>query len=189
MTLTEFFKRFAIFDDREIEAFVPLFTVRHLKKGASFIREGTRCTEVAFIETGIFRSYYAKENGEEVTYCFRFPGDLLGAYSSFITGDPGLETLCALSDASLLVIQKKDLDRWVTENPKWMVFLKVVAEQQYLELENRIFQLLRETAAERYAYLLRHHPIYIQQIPLHYLASFLGITQRHLSRIRKEITF
>ncbi|QBQ42030.1 Crp/Fnr family transcriptional regulator [Sphingobacterium psychroaquaticum] len=189
MTLTEFFKRFAIFDDQEIEAFVPLFTVRHLKKGASFIREGTRCTEVAFIETGIFRSYYAKENGEEVTYCFRFPGDLLGAYSSFITGDPGLETLCALSDASLLVIQKKDLDQWVTENPKWMVFLKVVAEQQYLELENRIFQLLRETAAERYAYLLRHHPIYIQQIPLHYLASFLGITQRHLSRIRKEITF
>ncbi|MNT99762.1 hypothetical protein D3C72_2426980 [compost metagenome] len=65
----------------------------------------------------------------------------------------------------------------------------MIAEQQYLELEKRIFQLQKETALQRYTVLLRDQPEFVQQIPLQYLASYLGITQRHLSRIRSEITF
>jgi ribosomal protein L10 len=57
-----------------------------------------------------------------------------------------------------------------------------------MELETRFFQLQRDSAAQRYSTLLTNHPDYIQNIPLQYLASYLGITQRHLSRIRKEIT-
>jgi len=67
--------------------------------------------------------------------------------------------------------------------------LKVVAEQQYIELEKRIFKLQKDNASKRYADLIKHQPEYILKIPLQYLASYLGITQRHLSRIRKEISF
>lgn len=70
-----------------------------------------------------------------------------------------------------------------------MKFLKMIAEQEYLELEKRFFQMQRDSAAKRYASLLYNQPNYIQEIPLQYLASYLGITQRHLSRIRKEISF
>lgn len=69
------------------------------------------------------------------------------------------------------------------------MFLKLIAEQQYLELENRVFQLQKETALQRYTSLLNNHPEFVQEIPLQYLASYLGITQRHLSRIRKQISF
>ena len=70
-------------------------------------------------------------------------------------------------------------------SPNWMRFLRMMAEQQYLELERRIFQLQKSSAAQRYADLVRHQPAYVKLIPLQYLASYLGITQRHLSRIRR----
>jgi hypothetical protein len=64
-----------------------------------------------------------------------------------------------------------------------------MAEQQYIELERRFFQFQKNTAAQRYKELLINQPEYVQNIPLQYLASYLGITQRHLSRIRSEVAF
>ena len=89
----------------------------------------------------------------------------------------------------VLIITKNTIDDLVIENPNWIKFLKIVAEQQYIELEKRIFQLQKNNAFERYSDLLKNHPEYLQNIPLQYLASYLGITQRHLSRIRREICF
>ncbi|MNE25562.1 hypothetical protein D3C81_1957450 [compost metagenome] len=95
----------------------------------------------------------------------------------------------ALSPAELWVIKKSAIDKLAAESLVWTKYLKMIAEQQYLELEKRIFQLQKETALQRYTVLLRDQPEFVQQIPLQYLASYLGITQRHLSRIRSEITF
>lgn len=114
---------------------------------------------------------------------------MLAAYSSFITGNPSTESMQAITPAKLLVIQKSTIDELEAQNPKWTMFLKLIAEQQYLELENRVFQLQKETALYRYTSLLNSHPELIREIPLQYLASYLGITQRHLSRIRKQISF
>ncbi|WP_447769550.1 Crp/Fnr family transcriptional regulator [Sphingobacterium faecium] len=187
--IADFFRDFEIFTEQEISKVIQLFELRVLDKGDYFVRENQRCNEVAFIKSGIFRSFYTTPKGDDITYCFRFPNDLIAAYSSFITGNPSVEAIQAISQVSLLVIQKNKLDELVLENQIWTQFLKVIAEQQYLELEKRVFQLQKETAAQRYASLLKNQPQFILQIPLHYLASYLGITQRHLSRIRKEITF
>ena len=112
----------------------------------------------------------------------------MAAYSSFITGEGSLENMQALSSAELLVIKKSEMEK-LTKSPNWIKFLKIIAEQHYLELEKRVFQLQRDNAVQRYTLLLENQPEYIQQIPLQYLSSYLGITQRHLSRIRKEIVF
>ncbi|MCU0326323.1 MAG: Crp/Fnr family transcriptional regulator, partial [Spirosomaceae bacterium] len=58
---------------------------------------------------------------------------------------------------------------------------------EYERLENRIFSLLKDSPQKRYLNLLKQNPTYVQQIPLHYLASYLGISQRHLTRLRREI--
>jgi CRP-like cAMP-binding protein len=65
--------------------------------------------------------------------------------------------------------------------------LRFIAEQQFLEMERRYIQLQRDHAVKRYTTLLQQQPEYLQKIPLQYLSSYLGISQRHLSRIRKEI--
>ncbi len=95
----------------------------------------------------------------------------------------------AITSAELWTIKKHSIDKLATDSLKWTKYLKMVAEEQYLELEKRVFQLQKETASQRYANLLKNHPEFIQQLPLQYLASYLGITQRHLSRIRSEISF
>ena len=66
-------------------------------------------------------------------------------------------------------------------------FMRIMAEQAYVEQEARIFRLQRSSAQERYNKLLAEQPDYLQQIPLRYLASYLGVTQRHLSRIRSQL--
>lgn len=187
--ITEYFNSFKIFTSEEIAATIRLFESRKLDKGDFFVKEHEKNSEVAFIESGIFRSYYASADGNDTTYCFRFPQDMLAAYSSFITGNPSTESMQSITPANLLVIQKSTIDELEAQNPKWTMFLKLIAEQQYLELENRVFQLQKETALQRYTSLLNNHPEFVQEIPLQYLASYLGITQRHLSRIRKQISF
>jgi CRP-like cAMP-binding protein len=187
MQLKAFLANFNLFTEAEIDDALLLFSKRRLKKGEYFVQEGQTCSEVAFIESGVFRSFYITPSGNEMTYCFRFPGDMAAAYSAFITGKGSVEYIQALSDSELLVIPKNQIDLLLTKSPAWIHFLKIIAEQQYLELEGRVFQLQRDSAQERYQNLLDNQPEYIRQISLQHLASYLGITQRHLSRIRKEI--
>jgi CRP-like cAMP-binding protein len=108
------------------------------------------------------------------------------AYSSFLTGEASQETIQAITPTELLIISKEKIESLVNKNAKWVYFLKTIAELQYIELEKRIFQLQKSNAAKRYAGLMKNQPEYIQTIPLQYLASYLGVSQRHLSRIRKE---
>lgn len=185
----QFFQSFNIFTSDEIDDFLQLFERKTLSKNDFFVREGEKCKDIAFIESGIFRSYYVSGDGKDMTYCFRFPNDLLGSYSSFISGKPSMENMQAISEAEVLTVRKEEIERLVHENPRWTTFLKIIAEQEYLELEKRFFQLQRDNAATRYRLLIENRPNYIQDIPLQYLASYLGITQRHLSRIRSEVSF
>ena len=187
--LNNYLKSFNILTDEDIQDFIQSSETRYLNKADYFIREGEICREVAFVLEGTLRSYYISEKGEEITYCITFPNNLINAYSSFITGERSPENILAISSVELVVIRKTAIDDLSLKNPNWLKFLKVIAEQQYVELEKRIFQLQKQNATKRYKELLNNQPEYIQNIPLQYLASYLGITQRHLSRIRKEISF
>lgn len=185
----DYFRSFNLFSEDEIEAFLQLFELRKINKNDYFIQEGERCKEVAFIKSGIFRSFYISDKGKDMTYCFRFPNQMIAAYSSFISGSPSKENMQAINDAELMVLRKEAVDQLTQSSLNWTRFLKMIAEQEYLELETRFFQFQRDSAAQRYSALLKNYPDYILTIPLQYLASYLGITQRHLSRIRKEVVF
>ncbi|MCF1713567.1 Crp/Fnr family transcriptional regulator [Flavihumibacter sp. RY-1] len=172
--------------EEDIQSLLAFVRFQKLKKGDFFIREGQVSIEVGFLVSGLIRSYYTTNTGEEITYCFRFPNDMIAAYSSFITGNKTDENLQAISEVELLVFSKQELNKLSNDSLNWTKFLKEIAELQYIELEKRIFQLQKTTALQRYEDLLQNQPEYVQKIPLQYLASYLGITQRHLSRIRKE---
>jgi CRP-like cAMP-binding protein len=181
-----YFKSFSILTDRDIERFIQLSAKRKLKKSDFFIREGQICKEVAFVLKGTLRSFYISNKGSEITYCITFPDNLTTAYSSFITGDSTPENIQCMTPVEMLSIQKKEIDDLAAKSPNWMKFLKIMAERQYIELEKRIFQLQKGNALQRYVELEKKQPELIQNIPLQHLASYLGVTQRHLSRIRKN---
>ena len=186
--MKDFLQSFNILSQTEIEEVMKLASFKTLKKNDFFIKENKVCKEVAFVASGIFRSFYYSSFSEEITYCFTFPNSFVTAYSSLITQERTVENIQALTDAELLVISKDDLDILEKTSTNWLKFLKVMAEREYINLEKRIFLLQKEKAEKRYKDLLDNKPEYLKLIPLNYLASYLGITQRHLSRIRKEVS-
>ncbi len=184
-----FLQSFGLFSEAEIEAVLALGKQEKLAKGEMFIQEGSISQKLAYIESGLVRTYYHSSEEEQITYCFFFAGELLSAYSSWITGEPTNENMEALVDTELFVLPKNAVDELMGKDPRWLLLSKMIAEQQYLELEQRVFMLQKEKAEKRYANMLKRHPEFLEHIPLQYLASYLGITQRHLSRLRKEISF
>lgn len=185
--IESYLKTFQILTHIDIEDFMNVSTIKSLKKHEFLIKEGETCNEVAFIYHGIMRSFFETGKEKETTYCITFPNNFITSYTSFITGTPSEENIQAITPVELLVITKKDVLKLSEQSLNWTKFLKMVAEYQYMELEKRIFQLHKNDATQRYQELMKSHPEYAKHIPLQYLASYLGITQRHLSRIRKEI--
>jgi len=186
MEIRQYLASLNLFTRSEIENALGYFKPKSIAKSDYLIREGNICTSVAFVSSGVFRTFYRDNIGKELTYCITFPGTFMAAYSSYITGTETIENIQALTDCELLIIQKRDIESLASKSRHWLLFLKLMAEQQYIELEYRIFQLQKEKAKVRYENLLHKHPEYSKHIPLQYLASYLGITQRHLSRIRKR---
>ena len=186
-SIVDYLKQYNLFTDSEINEFISLATISTIKKGDFFIKHDEICTTLSFVNFGIFRSFYYSNNDEEITYCFTFPNTLLVAYSSFITQNKSEENLQALTDSEIISISKKELENLAESNNKWLNFLKIIAEKEYVELEKWIFNHQKSNAQKRYVDLINNYPQFVQQIPLHYIASYLGITQRQLSRIRASI--
>lgn len=177
----------AIVNEEELSVLGAHIQTRTLKKGEFFVQTGDICQEIAFVNSGMMRSYYITEEGEDFTYCVCFEDEFMSAYSSYITAKPAIENIQAIVDTELCIIQKSFIEKRSEESHNTTRLMRYFAEQYILDLEHRVFSYQKESARTRYEYMLKNHPKYLSEIPLHYLASYLGITQRHLSRIRKEI--
>lgn len=186
--MKNYLESFGILTTDEIDAFQNLVTPKQLKKGEYFIQEGKISKEVSFVHSGLLRSFYYNSIGEEVTYCFTFADSFITAYSSFLTQSKTIENIQAITDVELYTISREQILNLEKTSMNWLRVFKLIAEQEYIKMEKRIFLLQKETAEKRYEDLLKNKSTYLQHIPLNYLASYLGITQRHLSRIRKSIS-
>ena len=186
--MRNYLKSFNILSNDEIDLFERKVTYKKLEKGDFFIQEGKTCKEVAFVISGLFRSFYYSSSEEEVTYCFTFSNSFVSAYSSFLSQTKTAENIQALADIELLIISRDEILKLENSSTNWLKFFKFIAEQEYIKMEKRIFILQKENAKKRYEDLLNNQPEFLQLIPLNYLSSYLGITQRHLSRIRKSIS-
>ena len=187
--MNTYLKSFNLFTDLEINNLLKLSQTIILKKGDYYINQNEICESLAFVKRGIFRSFYFSNNHDEITYCFTFPNHLLMAYSSFISQEKSEEKIQALTDSEIISIPKKTLETLAKTNSNWLRLLRIIAEKEYVELEKWIFNHQKDKAPQRYLDLITKQPKYIQEIPLHYIASYLGVTQRHLSRIRANISY
>lgn len=185
--MKEFLNSYQFLQDAEIDEVAQFATIKYLKKGEYFIRQGEVCKEVAFVKTGIFRNFITSQTGEESTYCITLPNNSISSYTSYITGNATIENIQAIANSEIFVLPKEVLDNAINESHNWMKYMKILSESEYMKLEKRIFSFVSEKAKQRYLTLLEQNPHYVQQIPLQYLASYLGITQRHLSRLRREV--
>jgi CRP-like cAMP-binding protein len=186
--LKTFLKTLAPISDTELAASLQYFTQRTLAKGEYFIQEGKVCRHIGFINSGVMRTYYLNEKAEETTSCFCTPNSLTTSYKSFILQAPSTLSIQALEDTDLYVLDYDDLQKLYTASPAWQNIGRAVAEREYIQMEQYASVLNNETAKEKYLRLLDEQPDVLQKASLEDIASYLGVTRRTLSRIRREIS-
>ena len=163
-------------------AFKPLL----LKKNDFFVREGETCSYFCYIESGILQHSIVVDGEEKTTY-LALRNSVTSSLNSFLFGKPSRKNIKAISDCELYVIDLKNFKNLVQNNPAFHQFYYNLIEKQLCLIDDYRIDLLTLTPEERYLKLLSSEPKLLQEVPLHYLASFLGISSRHMSRIRKNV--
>nr|WP_315221986.1 Crp/Fnr family transcriptional regulator [uncultured Flavobacterium sp.] len=181
------FQSIHVLSSAELDQLDDLISIRTLKKGAFLLKENQVCNEIVFIRKGILRSFFFNHQGDEITNCFAFENEFMASFASFITQNPAEENIQALSDVELQVIDRQSLEMLYKSSSHWQEIGRKLAEMEFVTLQKRMISFQKLSGKQRYEELFQHHQKYIQLIPLQYLASYLGITPRHLSRIRKAI--
>lgn len=165
---------------------VAKFQPLKLEKNEYFLKAGKVCNESHFIEQGIIRSYTYDLEGMEVTTAFysqnMFASDLL----SFFKRSAAKEYIQAITDCETWYITYQDMQDSFHAMPEFREFGRLNIVNQYSTLKERMLSTLQETAEQRYSDLVNSNPEIFQNVPLKYIASYLGITDTSLSRIRKE---
>lgn len=157
-------------------------------KGNYFSQVAQVASRIGFITQGVMRIGYYNQEGDEVTRSFRAENQWVGNTNSFFSGVPCEEYIQALSDCQLLVLSKEAFTELAATIATWNdLFLRMTAQAMLTKVQATA-TLLEQDATARYHNFLVQHPGLINRVPLSALASYLGITQSSLSRIRKKRT-
>ena len=183
--LREYIKFYCSLTPDELDRVVHKFSARTVKKNKYLWKQGQICDEFVYTVKGCFRHYLRNKQGKEITTWIVFDDMLATELSSFISRQPTQFYVAAISDCEINTISRTDLYALYRQIPAFQQFGRKIAEEVAIGAINRVVSHLNEKAAIRYENLLQKSD-YIQKIPLKYLASFLGITDSSLSRLRKK---
>lgn len=146
---------------------------------------GQTCRTIYFINKGLARIYYYKD-GIDVTESFAHENNIIVRVESLFTSRPSRKGIQVLEDSEIIAIDAPRLFELYDEPPGIERLFRKIFEASHVETVNRIEGIQFHTAEERYRALLSEAPDIIQRVPLKYIASYLGITQVSLSRIRAQ---
>lgn len=165
--------------------FISLLEKVEYPKGHVLIKTGRIERVVYFIEKGIARAYFDKED-REVTFWFGVESNILLSYNSFFLGQPGYETIELLEDSVLYKISNDVLKNLYSNDLNMANWGRKLVESELIKTEERFISRQFKTATECYEDFINSYPDILQRVNLGHIASYLGISQVTLSRIRAE---
>lgn len=157
-----------------------------LNKGSIVLNSNERCSNLYFINKGMIRGYYYLD-GKEVTSWFAQENEFATCFYAFITKSNSFETIQAIEPCTLTEISYETLQNLYSKFPETEHVGRIITENYYIKLEERLLNIQFKSAKERYENFLKTKPSIAQRAPLGQIASYLGITQETLSRIRTEL--
>lgn len=148
------------------------------------IKSGFIAKRIFFVEKGAIRSYHLKD-GNEIATWFTFENEFITSFYSFISSEPSHETIELLEDSILHALTFDDLNALTIKYPEINHLYRKVLELNFVKQEKKLNERF-DSAKDKYQNLMSKYPEILQRVPLGYIASYLGITQSTLSRIRKK---
>ncbi|MCE1189328.1 MAG: Crp/Fnr family transcriptional regulator [Ignavibacteria bacterium] len=173
--------------EKDWNLFFSKIIKQEFPKKRILIKAGQTENYLSFIEKGMARFYIPKEEND-VTFNIVFDNGFLSAYDSFLTRTPSSYNIETLTNTVLWRITYDNLQTVFNESKYGNIIGRQASEELFFEKQKRELSLLNETAEQRYLNLFKEQPKLVTQIPLKYIASYIGITPQALSRIRKRIS-
>jgi CRP-like cAMP-binding protein len=165
-----------------------LFLPKKFRKRHYLLQQGDVCKYQAFVEKGILRSYTVDEKNNEHILQFASEGWWMADLSSYLNNEPSFLNMDAIEEAELLLIDKTSWEKAMEKIPKLEHYFRIIIQNHLVATQKRLIQSFSETAEEKYVRFLQQFPGCEQRVPLHMIASYLGIKRETLSRLRKQIT-
>lgn len=174
--------------DKELDKLLLHAQVKTFKRKARLNAPYKVPGEVFFINRGLLRIVITDKQGTEHTMHFAMENQFIADYSSFILRQPSIYTLQALEDTEAVVLPRKSIE-WGYNNMKEGNKLgRLIAEYYFIYHDSRIRDMYERTPKERYDIITENFPGIHDRAPQHMIASYLGITPVHLSRIKRQAT-
>ena len=181
--LFQYFTKYNPLSKEAENAIIEISSIVVIKKNKDLQPIGHTCKTIYFINKGIARIYYFKDD-LDITESFSFENNIIARVESLFTGKPSRKAIQILEDAEVVAINSNQLFKLYDSFPEIERLFRKIFEAAYVDTVNRIEGIQFHSAEERYKALINEAPNVLQRVPLKHVASYLGITQVSLSRIR-----
>lgn len=171
----------------EINFSAQFFKSILLKKGDFFIREDEYCDHIGFIASGAVKAYAIDKEGKENVTCFKFENEFITSFSEFVTQEKSRRSIKAIEDCLIYRINYPDYQYLLGQVIAWNRVIKSVMEQEYSQKESYVLNYNNKKVEDKYRHVLSNEPRLVQRVTTQDLASYLGVTQRSLTRAKGQI--
>ncbi len=186
--LINYLLQFGHLNQQQIDLIASKGVIRKIKKDAYYQEAGKIPREIIFLTEGIFRVCYYNHKGDEITKYFIDENRFIVDINSYNQHIPSSEYIQAITDGQYIALSKEAMKELSMTIISWDGIISKITSKALAEKVDRISTMMSEDATERYLNFFQRFPNMANRIPLSYLASYLGITQSSLSRIRKNIS-
>lgn len=185
--IREYYEQIVRLQEWEWELIASCFRRKDFSRNEIISRQGVVEEHLSFVEKGIVR-YYIPGIENDLTFNFTFDREFACAYDSFLTRTPSEYELQALTKTTTWQISHEDLQKIYAQTRVGNRLGRIASERLFLAKSRRELSLLKYSPRERYLRLMEEQPELLRNIPLKYIASYLGVTPQGLSRIRRRIS-
>jgi CRP-like cAMP-binding protein len=184
----KYLREWVTISDEELQIIRAASTEKKLRKWQSILHDGEVWKINCFIATGCFRLYRFDKNGTDHTLRFGVDNWWISDQESYNHGTPSLNNIESLSASTIIIWTKENWDELMTTIPALNLFYEKLLARSYETSQHRIYSLISGSAEEKYLEFQKTYPKVFNKVPLHMVASYLGISRETLSRVRKEFT-
>ena len=174
--------------DEEWELCKNRFRPKRMLKRQFLLQEGDICRDLAFVEKGALYSYSVDTKGNQHVIRFAFDGWWMANLESFFTNTPTRLNIEVLESSELLILDKTNHEKLLEEIPAYERYHRLIIQNAYVALQQRVENALGLTAEEKYARLIEQSPEFLNRVPLNLVASYLGVSPETLSRVRANFS-
>lgn len=185
--IIEYFKNYLPLNKEESLLLDKRTTQRQIKRRQMILQESFVCKHYTFVVNGCFKMYSIDEKGSEHNISFAVENEWIADLGSFYSEKPSKLFIEAIEPSLILQIEKQDLLYLFVNVPKFDRNFRVIIEEKYIELQNRLLQNISSNAYQCYLDFLEQYPKLALRLPNTQIASYLGITPEFLSKIRSDM--